>query len=817
MLGKLKLGTQFTLLLTLVFLVGIIVSGLILWATVQHQAEADVSTKAEILTQTMNSVRSYTSNHIKPRLEKRLASESEFIREVVPAFSARATFEQFRDRPEYHSFFYKEATLNPTNVRDRADDFETKIVEQFRRQPKLAQVSGYRTTQGENLFYIARPLAVEQSSCLQCHSNPSLAPKSLLTTYGDKNGFGWHLQEVVAAQMVYVPADEVFAHGRRNMALMMGIFTSIFAVAVLLINGLLKRRVIRPIKQLTAIARNVSAGIITVEQLKEFDNPNITQVARRADEPGQLARTFQHMAHEVATREQNLTQAVEQRTAQLAEITQEAQKAKTQAEEANSAKSQFLANMSHELRTPLNIILGFTQLMTRNSTLEAQQRGYLDTISRSGEHLLTLINNVLEMSKIEAGKTTLSETNFDLYGLLDSLQQMLRVKAESKGLQLIVERSHNLPQYIRTDEGKLRQVLMNLLGNAIKFTSAGRVTLRVARSQKSPIRSPNGKLTPDSYLLSPDSLNFEVEDTGVGIAPNELASLFEPFVQTEAGQASQEGTGLGLPISRQFVHLMGGEITVTSRLGVGTIFKFDINVGVVAADEIQTQVLTRQITGLETGQPPYRILVAEDKPENRQLLVELLAPVGFEVLEAANGQEAIAVWKRWSPHLIWMDLRMPVMDGYQATQQIKAARSQAPIIIALTGSAFEEERMVALAMGCDDFVRKPFRAETIFEKMAEFLGVRYLYAEVVGGTPTVQTRDTLPSTLNPSDLAVMPTEWIEQLHQAATRVNAKLILQLIEQIPPSHTHLTNALIYLVNHFCFEEIVELTHQQPETLV
>ncbi len=804
MLGKLKLGTQFTLLLTLVFLIGIILSGLILWATVQHQAEEEVSTKAEILTQTMNSVRSYTSNHIKPRLENRLATESEFIREVVPAFSAREVFEQFRDRPEYHSFFYKEATLNPTNVRDQADEFETNIVQQFRRQPKVNKVSGYRTNEKENLFYIARPLAVEQSSCLQCHSNPSLAPKSLIKTYGDKNGFGWHLKEVVAAQMVYVPADEVFAQGRRNMLLMMGIFSSIFAIAVLLLNGLLKRRVIHPIKQLTAIARKVSTGTMTVQQVSEFDSPSITKVARRADEPGQLARTFQQMAHEVAAREQNLSQAVEQRTAQLAEITKEAQKAKIEAEEANSAKSQFLANMSHELRTPLNIILGFTQLMNRKGSLDPQQRGYLDTISRSGEHLLTLINNVLEMSKIEAGKTTLNENNFDLYGLLNSLQQMLSVKAESKGLQLIVERSHDLPKYIRTDEGKLRQVLMNLLGNSIKFTQAGKVTLRVKGKMGHEPKNTHYPLAITHYPLQ-----FEVEDTGCGIAPSELASLFEPFVQTEAGQASQEGTGLGLPISREFVRLLGGEITVSSRLGVGTIFKFDIQISVVPADEIQTQILSRQIIGLEAGQPLYRILVAEDKLENRQLLVELLTPVGFEVQEAANGQEAIALWKRWSPHLIWMDIRMPVMDGYQATQQIKSAGRQAPVVIALTGSAFEEDRMVALSMGCDDFVRKPFRAEVIFEKMAEHLGVRYLYAEAVGSTESVAMRETSPLRLTQSDLAVMPAEWVEQVHQAATRVNAKLILQLIGQIPPSSSHLANALSHLVNNFCFEEIVTLT--------
>ena len=477
--------------------------------------------------------------------------------------------------------------------------------------------------------------------------------------------------------------------------------------------------------------------------------------------------------------------------ANLEKVNHELMEAKKLADLANQAKSSFIANMSHELRSPLNAILGFTQIMTCSQSLSPDQQENVGIISRSGEHLLTLINNVLDLSKIEAGKTTLNEKNFDLYRLLDDLHDMFQLKADNKGLQLLLEQEESIPRYIRTDEVKLRQVLINLLNNAIKFTETGGVTLRAISVET-------------SNNSQPKRISFAVEDTGTGIAPEELDKLFEAFVQTETGKQAQEGTGLGLPISRKFVQLMGGDIQVTSQVGKGTTFSFEIQAEEVEATAVESQKPKRRVIALAPNQPRYRILIVDDKILNRQLLVKLLNPLGFELKEASNGKEAIEIFESWEPHLIWMDMRMPVMDGYEATQRIKVSiKGQATAIIALTASVLEEEKAVVLSAGCSAFMRKPFREEDIFEAMHKHIGVEFIYEEVqekeIKLTGEILTRE---------NLAILPEEWQRELEDAIVNSDRKTMNSILEKISLKYEELAEALKKCLYNFEYEKILAL---------
>ncbi|MEQ8386911.1 MAG: PAS domain S-box protein [Coleofasciculus sp. A1-SPW-01] len=522
-------------------------------------------------------------------------------------------------------------------------------------------------------------------------------------------------------------------------------------------------------------------------------------------------RTALLSAEQINLDEQTCLIAVSQDISDRKQVEFALQRAKDTAEQANRAKSQFLSNMSHELRTPLNAIIGFAQLLGRDSSLTPEHHDHIGIICRSGEHLLSLINNVLQLSKVEAGQVKLNCYSFDLYGMLQVLEEMFKLQAENKGLQLVVDYDEALPRYVETDEGKLRQVLINLVNNAIKFTSQGGVTLRVKAVQGEMGESTRHPTF--NTLPIPQKLRFEIEDTGLGIASEEIESLFEAFVQTEAGRKSLEGTGLGLPISQQFVRLMGGEIHVSSRLNQGSIFTFDIDVNRVEGIELETQSATPRVVGLVPGQPNYRILVVDDRLESRLLLVKLLTTVGFSVREAVNGQDAIAIWTSWEPHLIWMDMRMPVMDGYEATKHIKGhLKGQATVVLALTASAFEEERSLVLSAGCDDFVRKPFREDVIFNKIAHYLGVQYVYEQPTPSTALEDENLASNQPLTTQALTIMPKEWIHELYQAADSIDNERIFQLIEQIPPTHTAIAQAITDMVNNFRCDQIIDLIEEQ-----
>jgi CheY-like chemotaxis protein len=463
--------------------------------------------------------------------------------------------------------------------------------------------------------------------------------------------------------------------------------------------------------------------------------------------------------------------------------------------------------MSHEIRTPMNAIMGYSQLMLRDTSLGNSARESLKVIKRSGEHLLNILNNILDMAKIESGRLEITPVTFNLGRHVQDLEAMFRLPAQAKELQLEVRLGGEPVEYITADEGKLRQVLINLLGNAIKFTQRGRVELRVSLDRRSPSDQDLTARSDEGLWLS-----AHVEDTGIGMTPAEIARLFEPFVQGKAGKHIQQGgTGLGLAISREVARSLGGDITVTSSPGSGSTFHFEVPVRSSTALHFMGQSVRRgRILGIRAEQAP-RVLIADDMPDNREWLMRLLTALGFSVRAVENGEAAVQVHAEWKPRLVLMDVHMPGMDGLDATRRIRSTPSgNGTAIIALTADAMEQQRANAFASGVDTFISKPCAEDELLEKILKHLPeIAYTYEDEPSGKESGKTASAIPGAASAEQAIEVPADLIPRMREAIADGDKALLDRLILTTEERGNGASaRALQRLADHYNYERLTEL---------
>ncbi|MCP4672349.1 MAG: response regulator [Desulfobacula sp.] len=482
-----------------------------------------------------------------------------------------------------------------------------------------------------------------------------------------------------------------------------------------------------------------------------------------------------------------------------------ANKARLAAESANQTKTRFISTISHELRTPLNAVLGIAQVMQLDQMLSQEQKSNLSIILSSGKHLLNLINDILDLSKIESEKLVLKKENINLFQLSDDLERIILDRSQKKGVAVYFFISQKIPKLVRTDGTRLRQVLINLLGNAVKFTDTGSVSLSIKVSRN----FPQGVLW-SNYLKKGDFIwiEFSVNDTGIGIESKHLDRIFEAFFQTGTSKNVHEGTGLGLVISKMLIQVMGGRLKVESQIGQGSRFTFQIPMEIVNPGQLSA-TMPCKIEGLEPGQSDFRILVVDDKPGNRQVLINLLKPFGFDLRQASDGRQAVSISQEWQPHLIWMDIQMPVMDGWEAAKKIRNQGNKDTCIIAVSAVVLEPDLKASIIGRCDGYLAKPYNVEDIFILLNRHLNIKLVYEAM----EPVSSKDSPKEDLVQS-LKELPPDLVRQLVHSASVLDSATIHEIINNINKLNPFLADHLKNMAQEYHYEKISMLAQSVLE---
>lgn len=622
------------------------------------------------------------------------------------------------------------------------------------------------------------------------------APQEQYQAYvHNSTGTGWKFAGLV-------PRQNIQAHIKKLVFDNLKFLTAAIALLSIVTIFGLKFSVLGPIGNLTSGTQIVR---LKGDLNYRFNVGSKDEIRELADAFNQMLEALDSSTRELRSSRQALQdernlldERVKARTTELESLNstlqrevEERTRAEQAAEQANQAKSHFLASMSHEIRTPLNAVLGFTQLLLMDEQLGKSHRQTLETVYRSGEHLLALLNDILEMSKIEAGRVELHPVHFDLWAALDDQQATFAVLARQAGLTFEVVRTEDLPRWVFADEQKLRQVLHNLLGNALKFTSTGGVVLRAKNDTDT-----NGT-----------RLVFEVEDSGPGIPEESRESVFQTFEQLSADKGRKGGTGLGLAISKAYVELMGGSIVVRGEMGVGSIFAFEIPFEPGSVQDAKGKQTANRVVRLADGQGEKRVLVVDDNVANREILSRMLSLAGFTVREASEGQAACKEFQSWHPHLILLDMIMPVMDGFEVLQHLQTTEAgRAVPVIAVTASVLQEDEERVLAAGASAFLKKPFKSSELYTLLQSLLRVKFQEVDEAVGLPQEYTPITPDMSLR--SLATLSEQTRTELLEAAISLDTERMTLCIGELADKNHEAAAILERLANEFRFNAIQEL---------